>query len=45
MALDDAQTYAMLQRGETTGVFQMESSGMRQLIKCWSPTGSRTSWR
>ena len=27
--LDDAETYAMLRRGDTTGVFQMESAGMR----------------
>jgi len=26
VALDDEDTYAMLRRGETTGVFQMESS-------------------
>jgi DNA polymerase-3 subunit alpha len=37
VALDDAQTYAMLQRAETTGVFQMESAGMRQLIKLLEP--------
>jgi DNA polymerase-3 subunit alpha len=35
--LDDASTYAMLQRGETTGVFQMESAGMRGLIKLLEP--------
>lgn len=29
--LDDADTYALLQRGETCGVFQMESAGMRDL--------------
>src|SRR5919106_5461197 len=33
VALDDPETYAMLRRGETTGVFQMESGGMRNLIK------------
>ncbi len=37
VSLDDADTYAMLQRAETTGVFQMESSGMRQLIKLLAP--------
>src|ERR671919_2634129 len=31
VALDDPETYAMLRRGETTGVFQMESGGMRNL--------------
>jgi DNA polymerase-3 subunit alpha len=35
--LDDAPTYAMLRRGETTGVFQMESAGMRSLIKLLEP--------
>ena len=35
--LDDAETYAMLRRGETTGVFQMESAGMRGLIKLLEP--------
>ena len=35
--LDDAETYAMLRRGETTGVFQMESAGMRSLIKLLEP--------
>jgi DNA polymerase-3 subunit alpha len=35
--LDDAPTYAMLRRGETTGVFQMESGGMRSLIKVLEP--------
>jgi DNA polymerase III subunit alpha len=37
LALDDASTYAMLRRGETTGVFQMESGGMRSLIKLLEP--------
>jgi len=37
VALDDAETYAMLRRGDTTGVFQMESSGMRSLIKLLEP--------
>ena len=35
--LDDEPTYAMLRRGETTGVFQMESGGMRNLIKLLEP--------
>ena len=30
--LDDPKTYAMLQRGETVGVFQLESSGMRKAL-------------
>ncbi|MGZ8625592.1 MAG: DNA polymerase III subunit alpha, partial [Actinomycetota bacterium] len=35
--LDDADVYAMLCRADTTGVFQMESPGMRQLIKALQP--------
>jgi DNA polymerase III subunit alpha len=35
--LDDAATYAMLCRADTTGVFQMESAGMRSLIKLLAP--------
>ena len=35
--LDDAQTYVMLKRGDTTGVFQMESPGMRNLIRLLQP--------
>jgi len=31
--LDDERTYAMLRAGETLGVFQVESSGMTDLIK------------
>ncbi|MHC4252055.1 MAG: DNA polymerase III subunit alpha, partial [Planctomycetota bacterium] len=30
--LDDAKTYALFQRAETKGVFQFESSGMRDLL-------------
>ncbi len=30
--LDDPQTYAMLGRGETVGVFQLESAGMRKAL-------------
>jgi DNA polymerase-3 subunit alpha len=30
--LDDAHTYAMLGRGETVGVFQLESAGMRKAL-------------
>jgi DNA polymerase-3 subunit alpha len=36
--LDDKQTYAMLSRGESTGVFQFESSGMRDALKQVKPT-------
>ena len=32
LRLDDAATYAMLGRGETVGVFQVESAGMRKAL-------------
>lgn len=32
LPLDDADTYAMLARGETVGVFQVESQGMRRAL-------------
>ncbi len=35
---DDARTFEMLGRGETTGVFQMESDGMRRVITELKPT-------
>ena len=37
LALDDAATYAMLGRGETVGVFQLESSGMRDVLTKLKP--------
>jgi DNA polymerase III subunit alpha len=35
--LDDQNVYEMLRRADTTGVFQMESPGMRQLIQLLAP--------
>jgi DNA polymerase III subunit alpha len=35
--LDDAAVYTMLRLADTTGVFQMESPGMRALIKALAP--------
>src|SRR5207244_11108193 len=35
--LDDAATYEMVGRGDTTGVFQLEGGGMRSLIKSLQP--------
>ncbi|HCB41989.1 MAG TPA: DNA polymerase III subunit alpha, partial [Pseudomonas sp.] len=35
--LDDAPTYSMLQKAETTAVFQLESRGMKELIKKLKP--------
>jgi DNA polymerase-3 subunit alpha len=36
--LDDAETYELLGRGETTGVFQLESDGMKKYIRELKPT-------
>jgi DNA polymerase-3 subunit alpha len=35
--LDDADVYQLLSRGETTGVFQLESAGMRRVAKNLKP--------
>jgi hypothetical protein len=37
MPLDDAKTYEMLARGETVGVFQVESQGMRDTLRKMRP--------
>lgn len=36
--VDDVKTYQLLASGETTGIFQLESSGMRRYIKELKPT-------
>lgn len=36
--LEDTKTYELLQRGETTGVFQLESAGMKRYLKELKPT-------
>ena len=36
--LDDAKTYEMLARGDSVGVFQLESEGMREALKQIRPT-------
>jgi len=33
LPLDDSKTYDLLQRGDTIGVFQLESGGMRDLVR------------
>src|SRR5438093_4604861 len=38
LSLDDKKVYAMLAKGESTGVFQFESSGMREAIRQVKPT-------
>src|SRR5207249_11815608 len=37
--LDDKKTYEMLRRGDAIGVFQFESSGMREALRQVKPTG------
>ncbi len=37
LPLDDAKTYALMTRGETQGVFQLESGGMRELLTRLKP--------
>ncbi|WP_332689809.1 DNA polymerase III subunit alpha [Halalkalibacter lacteus] len=36
--LDNKQTFQLLGQGDTTGVFQLESDGMRQALKSLQPT-------
>ncbi|MCL1630616.1 DNA polymerase III subunit alpha [Sporolactobacillus sp. CPB3-1] len=36
--LDDPETYRLLGSGETMGIFQMESEGMRQVLRKLQPT-------
>lgn len=38
LPLDDAKTFELLQRGDTTGVFQLESAGMKRYLKELKPT-------
>ena len=36
--LDDSKTYELFQRGDTTGVFQLESAGMKRYLRELKPT-------
>jgi DNA polymerase-3 subunit alpha len=36
--LDDEKTYELFQRGDTTGIFQFESAGMKRYLKGLKPT-------
>jgi DNA polymerase-3 subunit alpha len=36
--IDDEKTYQLLQQAQTTGVFQLESSGMKRYLKLLKPT-------
>jgi DNA polymerase-3 subunit alpha len=38
LPLEDAKTFKLLQRGQTTGVFQLESSGMKRYLKELKPS-------
>jgi DNA polymerase-3 subunit alpha len=38
LALDNAKTYEMMARGESVGVFQFESEGMRETLKKFRPS-------
>jgi DNA polymerase-3 subunit alpha len=39
LPLDDPETYKLLARGELGGIFQLESSGMRQIVRDLKPSG------
>ena len=38
LPLDDAPTYALFSRGDTTAIFQFESHGMRDILRRYQPT-------
>ncbi len=38
LPLDDKETYELLQRGDTTGVFQLESAGMKRYLRDLKPS-------
>jgi len=38
LALDDTATYELFQRGDTTGVFQLESAGMKRYLRELKPS-------
>ncbi|MFM7219021.1 MAG: DNA polymerase III subunit alpha [Nodosilinea sp.] len=39
LPMDDPATYKLLERGDLGGVFQLESSGMRQIVRDLKPDG------
>ena len=41
LPLDDPETYKLLQRGDAKGVFQLESEGIRELLKRMKPDNIR----
>jgi len=38
LSLDDAETYKLFARGDTTAIFQFESHGMRDILRRYQPT-------
>jgi len=38
LTLDDAETYKLFSRGDTTAIFQFESHGMRDILRRYQPT-------
>src|SRR5437660_9964259 len=38
LVLDDAETYKLFARGDTTAIFQFESHGMRDILRRYQPT-------
>jgi DNA polymerase-3 subunit alpha len=41
LPMDDPETFALLQRGDAKGVFQLESDGIRELLKRMKPDNIR----
>lgn len=39
LSVEDVPTYELLARGDTLGVFQLDSGGMQELLKRMAPTG------
>ncbi|MGF1514379.1 MAG: DNA polymerase III subunit alpha [Elainellaceae cyanobacterium] len=39
LPMNDPETYGLLARGDLAGVFQLESSGMRQIVRDLKPSG------
>ncbi|WP_165164127.1 DNA polymerase III subunit alpha [Corynebacterium qintianiae] len=39
LEIDDAPVYELLSRGDTLGIFQLDSGGMQELLKRMKPTG------
>src|SRR5699024_1019622 len=39
LGIEDEETYKLLSRGETLGIFQLDGGGMQELLKRMQPTG------